>query len=151
MKDKYPEIITFVISGYDDFDSGYSSLNMLKDGVLCQIDKKRDIEDYWEDMEDDDYNIEDYMVSIRICDDTGLEQPDYMFIPQGTAVITKAAYDHKDDILVLEMGSNGGWDDYDELISQYKYIKKNRPERTKASYIQCFPFQGDFYISFFSS
>ena len=58
-------------------------------------------------MEDDDYNIEDYMVSIRICDDTGLEQPDYMFIPQGTAVTTKAAYDHKGDILVLEMGSNG--------------------------------------------
>ena len=73
-------------------------------GVLCQIDKKRDIEDYWEDMEDDDYNIEDYMVSIRICDDTGLEQPDYMFIPQGTAVITKAAYDHKDDILVPDTG-----------------------------------------------
>jgi len=46
-----------------------------------------------------------------------------MFIPQGTAVITKAAYDHKDDILVLEMGSNGGWDDYDELISDNHYTQ----------------------------
>ena len=30
------------------------------------------------------------------------------------------ANEHTGDILVLEMGSNGGWDDYDDLISQYK-------------------------------
>ena len=52
-------------------------VDVYKRQVLCQIDKKRDIEDYWEDMEDDDYNIEDYMVSIRICDDTGLEPVSY--------------------------------------------------------------------------
>lgn len=111
MDDKGNPVYMYDFSGYGIEYNDYPDTVYI-DGVLCQIDKKRDIEDYWEDMEDDDYNIEDYMVSIRICDDTGLEQPDYMFIPQGTAVITKAAYDHKDDILVLEMGSNGGWDDY---------------------------------------
>ena len=105
MDDKGNPVYMYDFSGYGIEYNDYPDTVYI-DGVLCQIDKKRDIEDYWEDMEDDDYNIEDYMVSIRICDDTGLEQPDYMFIPQGTAVITKAAYDHKDDILVLEMGSN---------------------------------------------
>lgn len=121
MDDKGNPVYMYDFSGYGIEYNDYPDTVYI-DGVLCQIDKKRDIEDYWEDMEDDDYNIEDYMVSIRICDDTGLEQPDYMFIPQGTAVTTKAAYDHKDDILVIEMGSNGGWDDYDELISQYQAV-----------------------------
>ena len=121
MDDKGNPVYMYDFSGYGIEYNDYPDTVYI-DGVLCQIDKKRDIEDYWEDMEDDDYNIEDYMVSIRICDDTGLEQPDYMFIPQGTDVTTKAAYDHKGDILVLEMGSNGGWDDYDELISQYQAV-----------------------------
>ncbi len=37
-------------------------------------------------------------------------------------VVPKAAQDHRDDILIIEMGSNGGWDNYDELIAQYQSI-----------------------------
>lgn len=43
-----------------------------------------------------------------------------VYIPSGSVVKTLAAVERKDDILVLEMGSNGGWDNYyDELIEQY--------------------------------
>ena len=34
--------------------------------------------------------------------------------------IISQAKEHTGDILILEMGSNGGWNDYDDLISQYK-------------------------------
>ncbi len=34
--------------------------------------------------------------------------------------IMNFAKKHKGDILVLELGSNGGWEDYDELIAQYR-------------------------------
>ena len=38
----------------------------------------------------------------------------------GTPVYTKAAIDRKNDILIIEMGSNGGWDDdLSELVAQY--------------------------------
>ena len=37
-------------------------------------------------------------------------------IKKGTQVVTKAAHDISGDVLVIQMGSNGGWDDYDELI-----------------------------------
>ncbi len=41
-------------------------------------------------------------------------------IPAGTRVYTKASVDHKDDILILEIGSNGGWaSNYQLLILQY--------------------------------
>lgn len=41
-------------------------------------------------------------------------------IAAGTRVYTKASVDHKDDILILEIGSNGGWDsNYQMLILQY--------------------------------
>ena len=41
-------------------------------------------------------------------------------IPEGTRVYTKTAIDHSGDILILEIGSNGGWEnDYKTLILQY--------------------------------
>lgn len=41
-------------------------------------------------------------------------------ISEGTLVYTKAAVDRKNDILIIEMGSNGGWnDDLTELVRQY--------------------------------
>lgn len=51
---------------------------------------------------------------------------DSVYIPAKTVVIPKAAYEHTQDILVLEIGSNGGWNgDYDELIRQYRQIINN--------------------------
>lgn len=41
------------------------------------------------------------------------------YIPAGTTVYTLASKERKDDILIIEMGSNGGWDDYSDLVSQY--------------------------------
>lgn len=42
-------------------------------------------------------------------------------IPAGTQVLSKASVDRAKDILVLEIGSNGGWnDDYQTLIDQYR-------------------------------
>ena len=47
-------------------------------------------------------------------------------IKEGTPVYTLAAVERKDDILVLEIGSNAGWyNDYDELIAQYDSILEN--------------------------
>lgn len=46
-------------------------------------------------------------------------------IKKGSQVITKAAHDMSADIVIIQMGSNGGWDDYDELIEQYKAIIAN--------------------------
>ena len=41
-------------------------------------------------------------------------------IPEGTRVYTKTAIDHSGVILILEIGSNGGWEnDYKTLILQY--------------------------------
>ncbi len=57
-------------------------------------------------------------------------------IKKGTQVVTKAAHDMQTDILIIEMGSNGGWDDYDELISQYKAMIAN-------SGTQCYIIIGD--------
>lgn len=46
-------------------------------------------------------------------------------IKKGTQVVIKAAHDISGDVLVIQMGSNGGWDDYDELIQQYKAMIDN--------------------------
>lgn len=63
---------------------------------------------------------------ISVCADTSGNTITEMYINAGTRVIPKAAYDHRNDILILEMGSNGGWDhNYDELIEQYKGIIEN--------------------------
>lgn len=43
-----------------------------------------------------------------------------VIVPAGTVVYPKAAIDRHNDILVLEIGSNGGWEsDYQTLIQQY--------------------------------
>lgn len=57
-------------------------------------------------------------------------------IKKGAEVVTKAAHDMSADVLIIEMGSNGGWDDYDELISQYKAMIAN-------SGTQCYIIIGD--------
>ncbi len=48
-------------------------------------------------------------------------------IPEGTRAVTKAANDRSaKDILILEIGSNGGWgDNYQQLILQYDSIILN--------------------------
>ena len=63
---------------------------------------------------------------ISICSDADCDSVTEMYINAWTRVIPKAAYDHRNDILILEMGSNGGWEnDYDELIKQYQNIIDN--------------------------
>ena len=46
-------------------------------------------------------------------------------LKKGSQIITKAAHDISGDVLVIQMGSNGGWNDYDELIRQYQNIIDN--------------------------
>lgn len=63
-------------------------------------------------------------VRIQLCDEG--DGSGYMFVPKGTAVIPKAAVGHSDDIMILEMGSNGGWyGDYSLLVEQYRQIIDN--------------------------
>lgn len=60
-------------------------------------------------------------------------------IKKNSQVVTQAAHDIADtssDVLVMQMGSNGGWDDYDMLISQYKAMIAN-------SGTQCYIIIGD--------
>lgn len=123
MDDEGKPVYMYDFSGYGIEYNDYPDTVYI-DGVLCQIDKRPEIEDYdfWEDEDEEEYNIDDFIVGIKICDDTGYDQPDYMYVQEGTVVTPKAAYDHKDDILILEMGSNGGWDDYDDLIAQYQAV-----------------------------
>lgn len=51
-------------------------------------------------------------------------------------VTTQAAHDVNADILVIQMGSNGGWDSYDELIAQYQAM-------IEKSGTQCYIIIGD--------
>ncbi|MDO5339815.1 MAG: hypothetical protein Q4E78_06835 [Eubacteriales bacterium] len=123
MDDEDKPVYMYDFSGYGIEYNEYPDTVYIN-GVLCQIDKRREIDDYefWEDDDNEEYNIDDFIVGIKICDDTEYNQPEYMYVPEGTIVTPKVAYDHKDDILILEMGSNGGWDDYDDLIAQYQAI-----------------------------
>ena len=123
MDDEDKPVYMYDFSGYGIEYNEYPDTVYIN-GVLCQIEKRRDIDDYefWEDDDNEEYNIDDFIVGIKICDDTEYDQPEYMYVPEGTIVTPKVAYDHKDDILVLEMGSNGGWDDYDDLIAQYQAV-----------------------------
>lgn len=51
-------------------------------------------------------------------------------LKKGMQVTTQAAHDVNADILVLQMGSNGGWDSYDELVAQYQaMIEKSWSQR----------------------
>ena len=57
-------------------------------------------------------------------------------LKKGMQVVTQAAHDVNADILVLQMGSNGGWDSYDELIAQYQAM-------IEKSGTQCYIIIGD--------
>ncbi len=46
-------------------------------------------------------------------------QPRSYMVPEGTRVYTAASQSFEGDILIIEMGSNGGWDDLSQLIEQY--------------------------------
>ena len=57
-------------------------------------------------------------------------------LKKGMQVTTQAAHDVNADILVIQMGSNGGWDSYDELIAQYQAM-------IEKSGTQCYIIIGD--------
>lgn len=116
-------VYMYDFSGYGIEDNDYPDTVYIN-GILCQIEKKWEIDDDdWSDNRDTGFDIDDYIVGIKIYDNEFVNnQPDYMYVESGTTAVPKAANDHKDDILILEMGSNGGWDDYEDLISQYQSI-----------------------------
>ena len=70
--------------------------------------------------------INDVLCCVERCSDADCDSVTEMYINAWTRVIPKAAYDHRNDILILEIGSNGGWEnDYDKLIKQYQNIIDN--------------------------
>ncbi len=93
-------------SGYGNEYKDYPDTVFINDR-LCQIER--------------DYNSNELLISLcSSYDEAGYKE---MYIPQKSLVIPQAAFEHKNDILILEMGSNGGWNnDYQELISQYQSI-----------------------------
>ena len=94
-------------SGYGYEDNTYPDTVYIND-VLCCVERA------------------DEGLYISICSDADCDSVTEMYINAWTRVIPKAAYDHRNDILILEMGSNGGWEnDYDELIRQYQNIIDN--------------------------
>lgn len=94
-------------SGYGYEDNAYPDTVYIND-VLCYVERADD------------------GLYISICSDADCDSVTEMYINAWTRVIPKAAYDHRNDILILEMGSNGGWEnDYDELIKQYQNIIDN--------------------------
>lgn len=94
-------------SGYGYENNTYPDTVYIND-VLCYVERADD------------------GLYISICSDADCDSVTEMYINAWTRVIPKAAYDHRNDILILEMGSNGGWEnDYDELIKQYQNIIDN--------------------------
>ena len=74
---------------------------------------------------EDELNASDVMAEYGIGYNEEFEYDGdtYIVIPAGTLVTPKAAADHSNDILIIEMGSNGGWHgEYSELIAQYDSI-----------------------------
>lgn len=68
-------------------------------------------------------NGEKYYITNSGDDESQIMYGTDVNIKEGTLVYTLAAVERKDDILVLEIGSNAGWyNDYDELIAQYDSI-----------------------------
>lgn len=90
---------------------------------------------YVEPHESDVVYINDDMFKITGTEETGLyicrylEEEDvydaFTTVYEGTQIVTKAAHERKNDILILEIGSNGGWDNYRQLISQYDAMIQN--------------------------
>lgn len=80
------------------------------------------------------YNNGSWYISFYDTETTGSVK-----IKKNSQVVTQAAHDIADtssDVLIIQMGSNGGWDDYDMLISQYKAMIAN-------SGTQCYIIIGD--------
>lgn len=68
-------------------------------------------------------NGEEYYITNSYDGESQILYGEDVTIKEGTPVYTLAAVERKDDILVLEIGSNAGWyNDYDELIAQYDAI-----------------------------
>ena len=59
----------------------------------------------------------------------GSTQKGSVKLKKGMQVVTQAAHDVNADILVLQMGSNGGWDSYDELVAQYQAMIEKQNDR----------------------
>lgn len=94
-------------SGYGYEDNAYPDTVYIND-ILCNVERADD------------------GLYISICSEADYDSVTEMYINAWTRVIPKAAYDHSNDILILEIGSNGGWEnDYDELIKQYQNIIDN--------------------------
>ena len=73
------------------------------------------------DVLDVEWIMEEYGVGYN--EEFEYEDDTCVIIPAGTLVTPKAAADHSNDILIIEMGSNGGWHgEYSELIQQYDSI-----------------------------
>lgn len=87
-------------------DNSYPDTVVINDR-LCQIER--------------DYNSNELLIFLcSSYDEVGYEE---IYIPQKSLVVPQMAFEHKNDILILEMGSNGGWNnDYQELIYQYQSI-----------------------------
>jgi lysophospholipase L1-like esterase len=61
-----------------------------------------------------------YYVTNNYDDESQILYGTDVHIPAGSLVYTLAAIERSKDILIIEMGSNGGWySDYDTLIAQY--------------------------------
>ena len=90
---------------------------------------------YTEPQESDIVYINDEMFKITGTEEEGLhicrysdEEVNYdafTTVYADTQVYTKASYERKNDILILEIGSNGGWENYRQLISQYDAMIQN--------------------------
>ena len=71
----------------------------------------------------------------RVNPDTGYtfcrsEPGDEVAVSAGTRVITEAAADYQDYLSIVYVGTNGGYEDYDDLIAQQNAIVASRTENT---------------------
>ena len=90
---------------------------------------------YTEPQESDIVYINDEMFKITGTEEEGLhicrysdEEVNYdafTTVYADTQVYTKASYERKNQSLILEIGSNGGWENYRQLISQYDAMIQN--------------------------
>lgn len=90
---------------------------------------------YTEPQESDIVYINDEMFKITGTEEEGLhicrysdEEVNYdafTTVYADTQVYTKASYERKNNTLILEIGSNGGWENYRQLISQYDAMIQN--------------------------
>lgn len=71
----------------------------------------------------------------RVNPDTGYtfrrsEPGEQVAVPAGTKIITEAAADYQDYLSIVYVGTNGGYEDYDDLIAQQNAIIASRVENT---------------------